>query len=245
MNTPKRLALIPARAGSKGIINKNLVLLDGIPLVEWSIRVAVASCYFNTVCVSTNSSQIKLIAELAGAEVPFIRPDEYSGDKSLQYDVIRHCLEYYKSNGRTFDSVTLLQPTSPFRKIEDLINTNELFMNSKCETLISVKDVSEISESTCYESYTVDSLLKLLPITLPNNYNKLGSLRQDFSKKYWRNGSIYIFKSQNIFEGNVLIKDPIVGYEMPWYRSINIDSNSDLELARILAECKHSKVTIY
>ena len=235
MTNKLKLALIPARAGSKGIIDKNIVDLDGKPLMNWSIEVALNSKLFDVVCVSTDSSEIAHIARNAGAEVPFLRPIEISEDKSLQIDVIKHCLQFYQNRHLEFNSITLLQPTSPFRKIEDLASSLELFSHKNYETLISVKNITEFADSACYSSKIDNNSLELLPLK-PVPYNEeSGTLRQNFEKKYWRNGSIYIFKPANILVDRKLIKDPIVGFEMPWKRSINIDSYADLEIARLLA----------
>lgn len=234
VKTLKKIALIPARAGSKGIPNKNIVDLGGIPLIEWSIKVARDSNFFDVVCVSTDSLKISAIAKLAGAEVPFIRPQVLSSDDSLQFDVIRHCLDFYDLRGVNFDTLTLLQPTSPFRKVEDIYLSHSLFGKSKAETLISVMDISNFDDSTCYTINNNQTFLDLLPIDDHSNKHKLGTLRQNFIKKFWRNGSIYIFKPNNILFGKNLIKGPITGYEMPWERSVNIDNKSDLEIARFL-----------
>jgi CMP-N,N'-diacetyllegionaminic acid synthase len=234
-----RLALIPARSGSKGIKNKNIVSLGGVPLINWTIYSALASKLFDIVCVSTDSIKISRIASEAGAEVPFLRPNGISTDTSLQIDVIKHCLEFYLTQDFEFQSVTLLQPTAPFRKIEDLVKSLNLFEKSSCETLISVRDMTEYADSTFYSGKYEESILKLFPIDKFSSHNRNGTLRQEFPKKYWRNGSIYIFKPVNIVRNRTLLKKPIIGFEMPWDRSINIDSLMDLEIARILS--KHHK----
>lgn len=235
MTNKLKLALIPARAGSKGIINKNIVDLDGKPLMNWSIEIALNSNLFDVVCVSTDSSEIAHIARNAGAEVPFLRPIEISDDKSLQIDVMKHCLKFYQNRNLDFNSITLLQPTSPFRKIEDLASSLKLFSYQNYETLISVKDITEFADSACYSSNMDNNALELFPLRPVPDNEKSGTLRQNFEKKYWRNGSIYIFRPVNILVDRKLIKDPIVGFEMPWKRSINIDSYADLETARLLA----------
>jgi CMP-N-acetylneuraminic acid synthetase len=154
MTNKLKLALIPARAGSKGIIDKNIVDLDGKPLMNWSIEIALNSNLFDVVCVSTDSSEIAHIARNAGAEVPFLRPIEISGDKSLQIDVMKHCLKFYQNRNLDFNSITLLQPTSPFRKIEDLASSLKLFSYQNYETLISVKDITEF-ENWCQKAFLI------------------------------------------------------------------------------------------
>lgn len=238
-----KLALIPARSGSKGIKNKNIVDLGGAPLINWSIASALNSRLYDVVCVSTDSSEIRRIALKAGADVPFLRPAEIASDHSLQIEVIRHCLEFYQNRNLEFDSITLLQPTSPFRLIEDLSNSMELYNSTNYETLISVKDITDFNDSACYSAKSNTNFLELFPMSQKVNEGRGGTLRQNFVKKYWRNGSIYIFKPSNIVVDRILIKDPIVGFEMPWKRSINIDSHADLEIARLLSQ--HDLIDLY
>jgi CMP-N,N'-diacetyllegionaminic acid synthase len=238
MTNKLKLALIPARAGSKSIVDKNIVDLDGKPLVNWSIEVALNSKLFDVVCVSTDSSEIATIAKIAGAEVPFLRPTDLSDDRSNSIDVIFHCLEFYQNSGVEFNSVTLLQPTSPFRKNDDLINSLELFKTSSCKTLISVQDITEFSDHHCYSGKFNNNFLELTHSNEDSIHQKRGSLRQDNPRKYWRNGSIYIFEPDNILIHNKLLTYPLVGFEMPWQRSININNYSDLELARFLVQSR-------
>ena len=116
----KNIAIITARSGSKGLPHKNIRMLNGRPLMAWSIKAALDSGMFDTVMVSTDSEEYAKIARDYGAEVPFLRSEENSGDRSNSWDVVAEVLEKYKELGREFDYLMLLQPTSPLRSGDDI-----------------------------------------------------------------------------------------------------------------------------
>lgn len=115
-----KVALIPARAGSKRVLGKNLRLLNGHPLMAYTIAAARAATIFDAIIVSTDCRQTADIARHYGAEVPFMRPLEISGDKSLDIEWIAYTLERLKQQGRNFDCFSILRPTSPFRSAETI-----------------------------------------------------------------------------------------------------------------------------
>lgn len=117
---PSVVALIPARSGSKRVSGKNIRLLGGHPMIAYSIRAALDSGVFQRVVVSTDSGQYAEIARHYGAEVPFLRPPEYSGDKSPDVEWIKHALDSFANEGQRFDSFSILRPTSPFRLPETI-----------------------------------------------------------------------------------------------------------------------------
>jgi CMP-N,N'-diacetyllegionaminic acid synthase len=115
------MAIIPARAGSKGLANKNIIPLCGKPLIVWTIEQALACGKIDTVVVSTDSEEIRQIALAAGAEAPFLRPPSLAGDESPTFLTAVHALDFYEAElKRKFDYVLLLEPTSPLRRGEDL-----------------------------------------------------------------------------------------------------------------------------
>lgn len=230
-----RLALIPARGGSKGIPLKNLERVGNLSLLIRAFSVARDSGLFDEICISSDSPAIIEEAERFGAEIHFVRPEKLSLDTTLQSEVIQHALSFFSDRGRDFENLTLLQPTSPFRQTLDLVSAHELFESSGANTLISVLDVTRLDDSSIYFNglSSEREILNLIPKSI-NSSQKLGTLRQDFKSQYWRNGSIYIFKLIDMRIGNELLKAPIVGYIMDNLKSINIDSAEDLELARIV-----------
>lgn len=114
------LALIPARAGSKGLPGKNLRMLCGKPLIAWSIASALGSRHIDVTVVSTDGDEIARIAAEHGASTPFRRPSELAGDSASTLAVARHALEHYAAAGRRFDILVLLEPTSPLREDDDI-----------------------------------------------------------------------------------------------------------------------------
>lgn len=118
--TPTALALIPARSGSKRVTGKNIRLLGGHPMIAYSIRAAIDSGVFQRVVVSTDSAEYAEIARHYGAEVPFLRPPEFSGDKSPDIEWIKHALQSFANEGQRFDCFSILRPTSPFRLPETI-----------------------------------------------------------------------------------------------------------------------------
>ena len=135
----KYLAIIPARAGSKGVPNKNIRNLNGHPLIAWSIRQALEVPSIANVVVSTDSQEIASIARKYGAETPFIRPKELAQDETPTEPVMAHSIGWYESQGVKHDAVILLQPTSPLRLTGSLQKAVECFETEKVSSLISVR----------------------------------------------------------------------------------------------------------
>ncbi len=216
------LGLIPARAGSKSIPKKNLVDLGGRPLIAWTIEAAMNSS-LSRVIVSTDSNEIAAVCKSFGTEVPFMRPEEISKDDSLSIDVVIHALDTLKEE---FDSVMLLQPTSPFRAVSDINNAVQLL--AEADSVISVEAVEGMHPARMKfintDGYLVDPVFAEEVENMP---------RQQLAPLYIRNGAIYLTKTDSIrqrtFKGTkskALI--------MPSLRSTNIDTEFDLQIARAL-----------
>ena len=112
---PYVVALIPARSGSKGVANKNLRTLQGKSLLEWSVRAAKESQQITRTVVSTNSNDYANLAKEVGAEVPFLRPESISQDKSSDFEFVKHALDFFDDEGHIPDLIVHLRPTTPFR----------------------------------------------------------------------------------------------------------------------------------
>ena len=132
------LAIIPARGGSKGVPGKNLRPIAGRPLIEWSIVQALTADGIDTVCVSTDDAEIARVATAAGAEVPFLRPASLASDAAATEPVILHALDWYAAVGRSFDTVVLLQPTSPRRRAGTLAAALAQFTADDADALLGV-----------------------------------------------------------------------------------------------------------
>lgn len=222
------LCLIPARCGSKGIPFKNIVDLCGKPMIVHTIEMAVElkdKGFIDTIVVSTDCAEIVDISKQHGAEAPFHRPQEIAGDKAKSVDFVLHSIEYYENIGIEFDAVMVLQPTSPLKSFDDILNAIEIFNRNEEDSLISV-----------YKEETINNLIlyhkeddKAIPFNV--NHNK-GVRRQDHGVVYIRNGAIYITKVDYLKKEQKIISDIPLMYEMGKNRSVNVDTYEDLEFVR-------------
>ena len=217
----KVLGLIPARGKSKGIPRKNIKNLCGKPLIAWTIEESLKSKKLDNVVVSTDDEEIADIAQKYGADVPFMRPAELAGDSTPGIDTLLHAIEELPD----FDSVLLLQPTSPLRTVEDIYGIIELVKVKKACSAVSVSEAI----SHLYWTYSLENG-KLL--NLYKNETKL--LRQDLPPAYNLNGAVYL-ASRNFLETKRAFKDEsTLAYVMPRYRSVDIDDLDDWDFAEYL-----------
>lgn len=217
------LTIIPARAGSKGVKDKNIKFLEGNPLINWTILAALkASSVLDEIIVSTDSKEIARVAEDSGADIPFIRPKNLSTDSSKSIDVILHALIFMeKKLNIKYDWVLTLQPTTPLRSHIDIIDALKSAKNSKFDSIISV--VRVLSHHPALMKRIENG--KLLPFNLEEVE---GTRRQDYSPAaYMRNGAIYLTKRDVVISQKSLWGKSICPLEMPEDRSVNIDSTMD------------------
>jgi CMP-N,N'-diacetyllegionaminic acid synthase len=132
------IAIIPARSGSKGLPDKNIRLLNGIPLMAYTIQAAKESGCFSEIHVSTDSPQYAQIASDFGAQTPFLRSMDTSSDTASSWDVVKEVLQEYEKRGKTFDKVMLLQPTSPLRNSNDIKECFNMMDSVSANSIISV-----------------------------------------------------------------------------------------------------------
>lgn len=214
------LGLIPARGGSKSIPRKNLVDLGGLPLIQWTIQAALGS-NLTRVVVSTDDDEIADFSRSLGAEVPFKRPAELSSDITLSIDVVLHALDVIEEE---FDAVMMLQPTSPFRTSMDIENAMKIIDGAS--SVISVVPVEGTHPARM--KFIEDGVLIDPPFaeTIEN------MPRQELRPMFIRNGAIYLTRVSELrnrtFKG--VLSRALV---MPKERSINIDTDFDLALARV------------
>ena len=138
MTKVKKIAVITARSGSKGLKDKNIKLLNGKPLMAYTIEAAKQSGCFDCVHVSTDSEVYAEIARDYGAEVPFLRDEELASDTSSSWDVMRSVIRRYQQYGQSFDQAMLLQPTSPLRTAEDIQEIFRLMEDKKAKVVVGV-----------------------------------------------------------------------------------------------------------
>ena len=220
------LGVIPARGGSKGIRHKNRVPLGGKPLLRWTVEAAHRSRRLSAVLVSTDSPELRRLAERSGCPAPFLRPKALATDRARTLDVIRHAIEWHEADiGRPIDAVLVLQPTSPFRNAQDIDRCIELLARSpKADSVISFQDVAHAHPRYLY----IVKSRWAVPLL---HREKQGVPRQDFETVYVRNGAIYLARRATLFNGGSLWGRRILPYFMPPERSVNIDNPFDLRLA--------------
>jgi len=223
-----RLLLIPARGGSKGIPGKNIATLGGKPLIAWTIEQAL-QCGQGRVLVSTDSEEIATVARDAGAEVPFLRPAELAGDEAGSFEVAEHALNWVEtSSGELPELLVLLQPTSPFRTVDDIVAAVRVVENSVAPAVIGVCEANPHPWMT--RQIGPNGLLDYF-VKVPEHIKR----RQDFPPAYVVNGAIYVIRARVLLEKKTFQPAGTLAYVMPQERSLDIDLPSDLQLAEWMA----------
>lgn len=233
---PNRVAIIPARGGSKGLKNKNIFPINNKPLIYWTIQACIKSKIFNKIIVSTDSPVIAKIALDHGAEVPFLRPKNLSSDHAKTIDVIRHVINKLYFNISKPDYIYILQPTSPLRTYKNILDAKDLLeKNNKYDSLVSVQEVPHIyNPESLYENFKKDSFyLKNISSTknqkIFNRHNKKTFLA--------RNGAAIYITTPSILKNSILGKK-VLGFKMNKIQSIDIDDYIDLFTAEYFLKNK-------
>ena len=226
------LALIPARGGSKGIPHKNIIPVAGKPLIRYTIDAALQSRYIDYVLVSTDDVEIARVAKACGAQVPFLRPAELAADTSRTVDAVIHAAETLKQRGETFDSLVLLQPTSPLRTAEDIDGAIEKFYAGGRQAVVSVSPAEDHPVLVRTIEQTPDGE-RLKPLLAGSSTVR----RQDMPAFYRVNGCVYINAMEELNRDTSFNDNPA-----PWVmeksHSVDIDEPADLALAEYLLNAK-------
>ena len=218
--------IIPARGGSKGIPYKNIKPLNGKPLICYSIDVARQFTSDENICVTTDDDKIIEVAENYGLKVPFKRPDYLATDTSGSNEVIQHAWQYYADKGKHYDAILLLQPTSPFRKVEFLKEAVALYD----ESIDMVTSVKCSSSNPYYDAYEENDNGMLVLSKGDGSYAR----RQDAPKVWQLNGSIYVINPKSLLKKGMLGFTKIKKYEMPELYSVDIDNLFDWKIAELI-----------
>lgn len=223
------LSLIPARGGSKGIPGKNSKLLAGKPLIQYTLEVASAIFQPEDICVSTDAIKIKEIAENLGIQVPFLRPAELASDQAGMYEVLLHALNFYESQGKQYDALVLLQPTSPLRTAQQVREAMELF-NKNLDMVVSVKETRANPYYVLFEENAEGYLEK----SKQGNFAR----RQDAPKVYEYNGAIYVMNTESLKRQAPHTFKTIQKYVMDEQSSMDVDTELDWAFLEFLVERK-------
>lgn len=229
----KILAIIPARGGSKGVPGKNIKLLNGKPLLEYTSEIALQSKYLTEVMVSTEDEPIMEVAKNLGIKVPFVRPMALAQDNTPTIDVIIHALEWYENQTIFFDAVCLLQVTSPFRTVEFLDKAIEKFMEKDTDSLVSVQKVPhEYNPHWTFEENEQGNL------KIATGETEIISRRQELPTAYHRDGSIYLTKTKVLLNEHSLYGKSTAFIESDSESYVNIDTLQDWEKAEAMIQNK-------
>lgn len=212
------LAVIPARSGSKSVKDKNIRLINGKPMMAYSISHALQTGCIDRVIVSTDSVKYAEIAKEYGAEVPFLRPQEYATDTALDIDVFTHALKYLKENeGYLPELVVQLRPTYPVRKISDIENMVKYMQDHPdIDSIRCIAPAKEVVYKMWFKDK--DNLLKPVMTDIPECYNLP---RQQLPKVYYQNACIDVVRAEVILKQHSMSGKKIAGYDM--------DENFDID----------------
>ncbi len=225
----KNIAIITARSGSKGLKDKNIRILNGKPLIAYTIEAAIKSGMFDEIMVSTDSKEYASVAIKYGAKVPFLRTKKNSDDNASSWDVVKEVVKKYKDMGKEFNTVCMLQPTSPLRIAEDIVNGYKLFNEKKADTVIAVCETQHsplwsntLDESNCMKGFISDDILNCP--------------RQKLQQYYRINGALYIRKISTLYNEGNMYDCNCYAYVMPRERSVDIDTMLDFRIAQAMME---------
>jgi CMP-N,N'-diacetyllegionaminic acid synthase len=221
------LFLIPARAGSQGIPGKNYKPLGGKPLIQYSLEVARCLTGDENICVSTNDQNVIEVVESLGYKTPFVRPEELATGEAGSYEVMLHALDFYKSQGREFQKLVLLQPTSPFRTAKQILDTLDLYSDD-LDMVVSVKETKSNPYFLLMEENAEGWLQKLKASDVTR--------RQDAPVVYELNGAIYTINTTSLNKGWINSFKKVKKFVMDEVSSWDLDSNLDWIIAESLLE---------
>tara|TARA_Y100000287_G_C14162711_1_gene325593 strand:- start:202 stop:900 length:699 start_codon:yes stop_codon:yes gene_type:complete len=230
----KILGIILARGGSKGIKDKNIVKFGNKPLIKWTFDAAKKSKKISKLILSTDSKKIASLARKNKIEVPFLRPKKFASDKSKSIDAIEHAINFFKKQKVFFDYIVLLEPTSPLRTTLDINKSINLIIKNKADSLVSICRVDEINPSFLFKKK--NKRLQPLEKKISNHLR-----RQDVEPIYFLEGTIYISKTNVLFKKRSFCHSNTIGFEVPKWKSLEIDDKTDLEIGKSILKQRKIK----
>lgn len=232
MNISDTLFIIPARGGSKGLPRKNILPLGGKPMIYYTIDAARSLTTDDNICVTTEDTEIKEIVEEYGLKVPFLRPAELATDYSSSREVVLHATKFYREKlGKQFEKICLLQPTSPLRTAEHILEAYSLW-NENLDMVVSVKE----SKANPYFNLFEEEKNGLLRKSKEGNFTR----RQDAPKTWEFNGAIYIFTPDKILNKPFSEFQFIRKYVMNEKDSLDVDNQFDFTLVEYNLQMKYT-----
>lgn len=234
--TTRRLALMPARGGSKRIPRKNIIDFCGKPMLAWPLEAARESGIFDTIHVSTEDPEIRTLAQGLGADVSILRPAELADDLTPLLPLARWVLHAFESQGQRFDDVFILFPCSPLLRAADLVGAYNLYRaHQRKHNLLTVCRAPAYAE--WYFRRQHDG--RLVPLTPGGAFIR----SQELQSAYYETGTFTIFSREWLLSAESLTDDSnYIGYELPPWRSIDIDEPADLEFAALLKRSANDNI---
>lgn len=238
----RTLGIIPARGGSKSIPHKNIALVGGKPLIYYTIDAAKKSKLLDAFIVSTDDEKIAKVSRKLGADVPFLRPADISGDKAVDLSFMQHALKWLEENrGWKPDIILNLRPTGPLRTAQDIDDVIDIMDKTNCDSVRTVSDHEKHNPFKMW--YLNESGQRMKPILPTKHFKKVGTdvPRQLLPKVYWQNGLIDATRTKFIKKGYVYGPN-IRGHVTATWQAQDIDEPSDLEnLAVVMKQMKKKK----
>lgn len=230
----KKIALIPARSGSKRVPHKNISLLEGHPLLAYSITSALNSQIFDAVICATDSDLYGEIATYYGAEVPFLRPDTISGDKSPDIEWVTWILGELARDGRSFDVFSILRPTNPFRSSATIVSAWEAFSRIPYADSLRAIELCKQHPGKMWMKVN-DLMVPLLPFsngTTPWHSSQYAALPE----VYVQNASLEIAWTKTVFQKGSISGEAVIPFINSGIESFDINMEEDWKLAEIYIE---------
>jgi len=213
----KVLAVVPARGGSKGVPRKNIRLLGKEPLIAHTLKTALSVDMIDSLIVSTDDDEISSVADAYGVKV-LHRPSELATDDSSTESVIIHVLDRMLLDGHNYDIVLILEPTSPFRSVETIVETIKLFANKSVESVLAVRETRENIGSI------KNNIFKPININSPRR-------RQLREAMYIESSTIYAARTDYLLSHKTLVSNSWTPIVVPKNESIDINDDNDFRIA--------------
>ena len=220
----KILCTICARAGSKGVTNKNLRLINGLPLIAYSLQQAVETKLFSQIVVSSDSSEIRTTAMAHGATFVVDRPTQMASDTAPKLPAIRHCVETTEKEFGQFDIIIDLDATAPLRIAADIIGSLKLLTATNADNVIT----GTPAHRSPYFNLVEQDENGIVQLSKP--LKEAVTRRQDSPKCFDMNASIYVWRRDALLNNPSLFVSSTRLFEMPRERSLDIDSEADFEM---------------
>ena len=223
------LGVVIARGGSKGIARKNVTMLCGKPLLQYTADAALAANRLSRVILTTENDEIAEVGKECGLQVPFMRPDELAQDDTPSLPVIQHAVQFMQQQGEQFDAILTLQPTNPLRRASDIDGAIDLLESTGADSVISFVDVGE--KHPARMKY-IEPDGRVVDPPFAEDFE--GQPRQDLPPLYLREGSIYLTRTEVLMQQNSFKGDDCRAWMIPPQRACNIDTPFDLMMAEWL-----------